>query len=93
MSGLYGRVAERMLCDARQGLRSWVAQARRSGVRADFVLDETLGSPAAEIVREGAAADLVVVAARSGPLESAVLGSTTRGVLRAATRPVLIFHP
>jgi nucleotide-binding universal stress UspA family protein len=66
-------------------------QAEKTGVAAHAVL--LRGDAVAEIVALGDAleADLIVVGSRGhGAFASALLGSVSRGVLRAARRPVLV---
>ena len=67
------------------------ALAERQGVPAGTAL--LRGDPVMEIVRHAEAidADLVVVGSRGhGTVASALLGSVSRGILRASKRPVLV---
>jgi nucleotide-binding universal stress UspA family protein len=70
---------------------SAAGQARERGIQAEFV---TRVGPAAEqllAAADACDADLIVVGSRGrGRLTSAVLGSVAHGLIRHATRPVLV---
>jgi nucleotide-binding universal stress UspA family protein len=72
-----------------------VEDAQRKGVTARMELQTTLaGSPAGSILAYAEGKDyLIAMAARSGPLAAALLGSTTREVVRGASNPVWVVHP
>jgi len=72
-------------------LRAAMAKAAESGVVAHAVA--ILGDPVVELpaYAERMQADLIVIGSRGlGGVASALLGSVSRGVLKHATRPVLI---
>jgi nucleotide-binding universal stress UspA family protein len=80
---------------ARRTAARGVEVATEAGLRAEglAVSDEgTVGSTLAAIAREREA-EIVVVGARGlGGLQKLLLGSTSREVLEAARRPVLVIH-
>ena len=74
-----------------EALRVALAKAAESGVAAHPVA--ILGDPVVELpaYAERMAADLIVIGSRGlGGVTSVLLGSVSRGVLKHATRPVLI---
>lgn len=74
-----------------EALQRAAALAAERGVAATLV--ERTGAPADEVskVADVVDADLIVVGSRGlGPLRRAVLGSTSRELLRKASRPVLV---
>ncbi len=73
---------------------NWKRLAKGEGVEAEFVMDRTLLDTAAvSILREAESERAVIaMAAQSGPIAGALLGSTTLRVVREASVPVWIFH-
>lgn len=70
-------------------------QAELMGVKAEFQLDTTSG-PVAKSIQTTAQkekANLIALAAQTGPYTSALIGSTSRQVVREAAVPVWVFHP
>lgn len=72
----------------------WLKWAESKGVRASSTVDESRAPVAESIVRyaEGARASLIMMVAQAGPVASAILGSTTRQVVRNAACPVWVFR-
>lgn len=72
---------------------NWSERARAAGVENDVVLWP--GHGVAQAVLETARqvdADLILMAAKAGPLEAALIGSSTRDVMAAAKAPVLVLR-
>lgn len=89
--GLMGQVPYEPTDRDEEVLDDAKAVAEREGVPARTAL--LRGDPIMEIVRyaEAIDADLIVVGSRGhGAIASALLGSVSRGILRASTLPVLI---
>jgi len=77
-------------------LETWAAQGRAAGVTVDIQLDEGSGtavwkSIVAEATREHAG--IVAMASETGPVASAILGSTIRQIIRDARCPLWVMHP
>lgn len=73
---------------------AWATQAENEGIQTDSVVDyRTDGSVAQAILgiskRRGG---MIAMAAHSGPLASALLGSLTRQVVRSSSSPVWVIH-
>jgi nucleotide-binding universal stress UspA family protein len=92
---IYDQVYETQIEVAEGNGRQWVEEAQRKGVTARMELQTALaGSPASSILAYANGKDyLIAMAARSGPLAAALLGSTTREVVRGASSPVWVVHP
>jgi len=72
---------------------SWAEWAKSQGVSCDFKVDSggtILVDSICQEVRESHC-DLIVMEGQAGAIRVAILGSTTRAVVRAATCPVLVF--
>jgi nucleotide-binding universal stress UspA family protein len=72
-----------------------VEQATLAGVKADFDLARRgQGSVAEGIIRLAKRLDaMIAVASQSGAVTSALLGSTTRQLMRGSEQPVWVIHP
>jgi nucleotide-binding universal stress UspA family protein len=72
-----------------------VEKAKKRGLKAEAVFDRSRKGSVAKAVlarakKEGA---LIALASQSGPVAAALLGSTTRQILREAEQPVWVIHP
>jgi nucleotide-binding universal stress UspA family protein len=76
------------------GLR-WAEEGKREGIKCQVIVDTRIGeSPADAILRRSKQLPgIIALAAYSGPVSRALLGSTTRKVIRASTQPVWVIHP
>ncbi len=79
---------------SRKRLNQWEARARKAGVETESIVDCTPGGVSDSIVRESRArkAGIVAMAAQTGPLASALVGSITRQVVRKAPCPVWVIR-
>lgn len=81
--------------EQRRGLidrsRAWEVLARRHGVSAEFILDDTPGAAAKGILDLAKAhhGGLIALPSRAHPLRRRILGSTARTVLREACCPTV----
>jgi nucleotide-binding universal stress UspA family protein len=71
---------------------AWTDWARKRGVEAELVFDESPGDPDQAIVAFAAdlKPELIAMVAQRGPAAAALLGSTTRHVIREADCPVWV---
>ncbi len=79
----------------RKQIEAWVRWSEKRGVSSTPILIEGGGS-VSEHIRdqcERIGADVIAMAARSGPISSTLLGSIARQVIRRAPAPVWILHP
>jgi nucleotide-binding universal stress UspA family protein len=79
---------------ARRSLKSWIAIARRAGVKCEGVIHNEPGR-IAETVLEVAGeykADVIVMSTHVGPLGQRIFGSAAREVVMTASCPVLVVH-
>ncbi|RYZ90028.1 MAG: universal stress protein, partial [Proteobacteria bacterium] len=70
----------------------WTEWAKAEGIDCDYVID-TSGETAGDVICREATycgADLIMMEGHSGPLKVALMGSTSRDVVRHATCPVLV---
>ena len=76
----------------REELQHWVKLAEDKGVVTTFVVSERLGSAGDAItaVAKRKNIRLIAMSTQSGPVESFLLGSTAKNVIRSATAPVLL---
>lgn len=77
-------------------LGQWAEDARKTGVEVDVKVDETSGKGIWESILERVAhlnGVIIAMASQTGPVSSAILGSTTRQVIRQATCPLWVIHP
>jgi nucleotide-binding universal stress UspA family protein len=75
--------------------KAWVEFAQLEGVPAQAVIRTACTQSAADVIlnyTEGRKC-LIAMAAKSGPISRALLGGTTRRVVRGATVPVWVVHP
>jgi nucleotide-binding universal stress UspA family protein len=74
--------------------KEMAAQATSRGIKSEVVIDRTPLSIATSAIRlakrRGA---MIALAAQASPLRAAILGSTTRELLRDAEQPVWMIHP
>lgn len=76
-----------------QRAQAWADWAKAEGVECRVSV-ETVSAPVDELICRKAqeeGSDLIVMEAQSGGMKAALLGSTTRNVVRAAPCPVLVF--
>ncbi|OFZ54159.1 MAG: hypothetical protein A2428_02280 [Bdellovibrionales bacterium RIFOXYC1_FULL_54_43] len=85
---------EEELSRRKKSAEHWVKIARKMGVEVEVVLETSRETVATSIVRqvERRKINLVAIAAQSGPLASAVIGSVTRHLVREAPCPVWVLH-
>lgn len=79
----------------RKQLTEWAEFAKGQGVSCNWRLEEIPGNISDAIVdfAKSSGASIVAMAAQSGPVASALIGSIVRQVVRQAVIPVLILHP
>lgn len=72
----------------------WAAEGRQEGVEVKPIVDFRLGGTIADsiLTQANLRYGMIAMAAHSGPLASALLGSVTRTVVRGATCPVWVIH-
>lgn len=73
---------------------AWIQLAKDNGLEVEFVIDDSLGDVVDAIneYQESNDVDLVAMSSESGPVESVVIGSIARGVIRSSKAPVFICH-
>ncbi len=91
LQNLFTEEAERR----RRCVQMWCRWARRRGVPTEPIISEIGGNVASQIIENAnrMRSDVIVMAAQSGPVVTALVGSITRQVVRHASRPVWILHP
>lgn len=74
---------------------SWASQARAAGVEAEVEIDYRMEGQIVQSILRAARSrgGIIAVAARSGPVASAFLGSVTRQLVRSSVCPVWVMHP
>lgn len=74
--------------------KSILAQAQSLGVQCDFCVDDQSLSVTEAVLNQAKQMDsnIVAMAAESGPIASALIGSITRQVVRSANCPVLVLR-
>jgi nucleotide-binding universal stress UspA family protein len=80
---------------ARKKAHQWQDAAKSKGVNVRVEIHSELsGTPAEAILNYAESRNCVIaMAARSGPISAAILGSTTRRVVRGSISPVWVVHP
>ena len=75
-------------------LLTWSERAKSSGVGCEIFIDKKPGGLVESILEyaAGARSELIAMVAESGELETKLLGSVTRQVIRHADCPVLVFR-
>ena len=75
-------------------LRALVVQSEAEGVKADAVLLRDYVSPESAILRAAGkiASGLVAIVSQKSELESSLLGSVTRKIIRKSPLPVWVVH-
>lgn len=73
----------------------WAAHAKARGVKTMVVFNRSRSESAAQAIVKQAKkeAGIIAMASHSGAFTSALLGSSTRQVLRHSTQPVWVLHP
>lgn len=67
--------------------------AKKIGFKVEFAIDRNRATSVADAIIEKAKRGLIVMAAKSGPAESILIGSTTQQVIRGAEVPVWVLRP
>lgn len=95
LSAAYAKYMEDDIKEKKKLADQWVAEAKKRGVSAEFQLDEKPAFVAEGILKAAkrAKAELIVVAAHSGNVTAALLGSVARRVVRISTLPTWVIHP
>jgi nucleotide-binding universal stress UspA family protein len=91
----YYRDAFRQEVQARQKEANLLSgHAKRAGVKTEVVVDYLMNGSVAQVIIDKARKrrGIIALAAHSGPLASAILGSTARQVARTAECPVWVIH-
>lgn len=85
--------------DRRERAEKWIVEAKKKGVTMEFVLERTGGGKQSSVAQtilaqaQSRQAGMIAIAAQSGVVKAAILGSTARQVLRQAPCPVWIWRP
>jgi nucleotide-binding universal stress UspA family protein len=72
---------------------AWVRWSKHEGVEADYQIEKSF-EPLDRLICEAASkrtSDLIMMEAQSGPIRTAIVGSTTRKVARRAVMPLFVF--
>ena len=79
---------------ARRSLKSWIAIAKRAGVKCEGVIRNEPGRIAETVlgVANEYRADAIVMSTHMGPLGQRLFGSAAREVLMTASCPVIVVH-
>lgn len=79
--------------EMKKTMQEWTHEAQSQGVKASSVIDSGCKSVTDSILNhlKSQQADLIAIAAQSGPIERTLLGSITRQVVRLSSCPVLVF--
>ena len=80
---------------SRKTAQAWVRELKIADIEADAIIDYREGeSIASSILKETRrTSGLIALAGESGELESRLLGSVTRQILRESPNPVWVIHP
>jgi nucleotide-binding universal stress UspA family protein len=75
--------------------REWIEEGKEHGVDVRFLHSKSKKDVASTICRAAGklASSMIVMVSQTGPVVSAIMGSTTRQVIRQSRRPVLVLHP
>lgn len=75
--------------------QAWCVEFRKKGITCDFLMDRKSGFAVSGVLRaiKQKKIGLVAMASHTGKVTAALLGSTTREVLRSAPCPVWVVHP
>jgi nucleotide-binding universal stress UspA family protein len=92
---IYNEVYQSQIEFAESKGKEWIADAAKQGITVRMKMQTSLaGSPASAILKFSENKNyLIAMAARSGPIAAALLGSTTREVVRGSSSPVWVVHP
>lgn len=92
---LYKKAFEDELEFRRKEAGKWVDTAKTAGVMVDVVIDHKRQGSIAELIlaENKKYPGLIAMAARSGPIKTALLGSTIRAIVRNSSEPVWVLHP
>lgn len=73
----------------------WVALARSQGIKVMTVFNRSRAESASQAIVKQAKKEggIIAMASHSGAVTSAILGSSTRQVLRHSTQPLWVIHP
>ncbi len=74
--------------------KKWIELAKAKGIEAEFIVDDSLGNVVDSIneLQQQKNVDFIAMSSESGPIESIVIGSIARSVIREVSKPVLICH-
>ena len=91
---LYKRILREEVQARQAEGQKWIVLANTMGVKASFTIDTQKGTTTEEAILAKAKAKpgITAMAARSGQISSAVLGSVARKMLRSSPQPVWVFH-
>ncbi len=86
---------DEVVAQAQTAGKAWMDYADSHGVAISFNLVRKMDDAATVIVKAARKfpSCVIVMASRSGPIETKIVGSNTRKVLRSAACPVLVLHP
>ncbi|MGZ3708777.1 MAG: universal stress protein [Bdellovibrionota bacterium] len=94
-NAVYREALSDELREIKKEVHQWVEEARAAGVHAVGHVELGRGKSAADAILEFIEERpcLVALASRSGPVETALLGSTSRKLVRTSPYPVWVVHP
>lgn len=70
----------------------WLQYAKEQGLECDLIIDDSLGDVVDSVGIYEKDVDFVAMSSESGPMESVVVGSIARSVIRNSNKPVMVCH-
>ncbi len=92
---MYSEVFEQELDARKEDALRWSEEAKAKGVRVNVYVDHRMNRSIADSAISFAKKKpgIIAMASKSGPTKTALLGSTTRKVVRESPFPVWVLHP
>lgn len=92
---LYRKVFEEETQAKKKEAQNWLAIAKSENVQADMILEHKQQGSLSDLILAQSKKQfgIIAMAARRGPIQTAILGSTIRKVVRGSSLPVWVLHP
>jgi len=91
---IYANYVEQDIQERKDTANKWMQSIKQQGVKAELLFNEKPDYVVTAILKafKKSKASLIAMASHSGAIETALLGSVTRQVVRSATCPVWVIH-